>query len=104
MGKSPGKWIKTLLFRKKSSKFNFSKKAATEREAFIAVKSADRMILSGKTKNKGSLPANEETVLVLSQEDESIDETGDCNNGSWSLDTGISSLGLCSQDPWPSRR
>ncbi|CBI22170.3 unnamed protein product, partial [Vitis vinifera] len=38
MGKSPGKWIKTLLFGKKSSKSNFSKKAATEREAFIAVK------------------------------------------------------------------
>ena len=104
MGKSPGKWIKILLFGKKSSKFNFSKKAATEREAFIAVKSADRMILSGKTENTGSLPAKEETVLVLPQEDESIDETGDCNNVSWSLDTGISSLGLCSQDPRPSRR
>ena len=38
------------------------------------------------------------------QEDESIDETGDCNNGSWSLDTGINSLGLCSQDRRPSRR
>ena len=38
------------------------------------------------------------------QEDESIGETGDCNNGSWSLDTGISSLGLCSQDRRPSRR
>ena len=37
-------------------------------------------------------------------EDESISETGDCNNGSWSLYTGISSLGLCSQDRRPSRR
>ena len=38
------------------------------------------------------------------QEDESIGETGDCNNGSWSLDTGISSLALCSHDRRPSRR
>ena len=73
-------------------------------EISYAVKSTDRMILSGKTENTGSLPTKEETVLVLPQEDESIDETGDCNNGSWSLDTGISSLGLCSQDPRPSRR
>ena len=38
------------------------------------------------------------------QEDESIGETGDCNNGSWSLDTGISSLGLYSQDRRPSQQ
>ena len=38
------------------------------------------------------------------QEDESIGETGYCNNGNWSLDTGISSLGLYSQDRLSSRR
>ncbi|KAK6928218.1 IQ motif, EF-hand binding site [Dillenia turbinata] len=39
MGKSPGKWIKTLLFGKKSSKSNISKKARGQKETFIAAKS-----------------------------------------------------------------
>ena len=49
-------------------------------------------------------PAAPMETVPLQQEDELIGETGDCNNGSWSLDTGISSLGLCSQDQRPSRR
>ncbi|XP_057976894.1 protein IQ-DOMAIN 31-like [Malania oleifera] len=40
MGKSRGKWIKTILFGKKSSKSNFSKKTATKNEEFIAAKAS----------------------------------------------------------------
>ncbi|XP_062151224.1 protein IQ-DOMAIN 31-like isoform X2 [Alnus glutinosa] len=38
MGKSPGKWIKTILFGKKSSKSSFLKKSARDKEATIACK------------------------------------------------------------------
>ncbi|XP_059452844.1 protein IQ-DOMAIN 31-like isoform X2 [Corylus avellana] len=38
MGKSPGKWIKTILFGKKSSKSSFLKKSAGDKEATIACK------------------------------------------------------------------
>lgn len=38
MGKSPGKWIKTILFGKKPSKSSFLKKSATNKEATIACK------------------------------------------------------------------
>lgn len=39
MGKSPGRWIKTILLGKKSSKSNFSKsKRSDEKEALVAVK------------------------------------------------------------------
>uniref|UniRef100_A0A5B7C950 DUF4005 domain-containing protein n=1 Tax=Davidia involucrata TaxID=16924 RepID=A0A5B7C950_DAVIN len=44
MGKSPGKWIKTLLFGKKSSKSNFSKgreKVGNEKEVWVAAKAAE---------------------------------------------------------------
>lgn len=44
MGKSPGKWIKTLLFGKKASKSNFSKgreKVANEREVWVAAKAPE---------------------------------------------------------------
>ncbi|KAL5747403.1 hypothetical protein ACOSP7_024404 [Xanthoceras sorbifolium] len=44
MGKSPGKWIKTVLFGKKSSKSNNSKgreKVANEREVLVAVKASE---------------------------------------------------------------
>lgn len=40
MGKSPGKWIKTILFGKKSSKSSLLKKTATEKEATISCKAA----------------------------------------------------------------
>lgn len=38
MGKSPGKWIKTILFGKKPSKSSFLKKSTTNKEATIACK------------------------------------------------------------------
>nr|XP_043615299.1 protein IQ-DOMAIN 31-like isoform X2 [Erigeron canadensis] len=41
MGKSPGKWIKTVLFGKKSSKSNLSKDATLEKNASIKSQSKD---------------------------------------------------------------
>ncbi|CAL5441472.1 unnamed protein product [Camellia sinensis] len=44
MGKSPGKWIKTVLFGKKSSKSNFSKgreKVGNEKEVWVAAKAPE---------------------------------------------------------------
>ncbi|KAI9086497.1 hypothetical protein K1719_031581 [Acacia pycnantha] len=44
MGKSPGKWIKTVLFGKKSSKSNISKareKLVTQKESLIAPKASE---------------------------------------------------------------
>ncbi|KAK4264217.1 hypothetical protein QN277_025426 [Acacia crassicarpa] len=44
MGKSPGKWIKTVLFRKKSSKSNISKareKLVTQKESPVAPKASE---------------------------------------------------------------
>ncbi|KAF5457159.1 hypothetical protein F2P56_021285 [Juglans regia] len=38
MGRSPGKWIKTILFGKKPSKSSFLKRSATDKEATIACK------------------------------------------------------------------
>ncbi|KAL8193495.1 hypothetical protein R6Q57_026630 [Mikania cordata] len=52
MGKSPGKWIKTLLFGKKSSKSNLSKDVASEIKTSITGKAtsknydADSMVIS----------------------------------------------------------
>ncbi|KAK6924973.1 IQ motif, EF-hand binding site [Dillenia turbinata] len=50
MGRSPGKWIKTVLFGKKSSKSNLSKgreKAANEKDVWASAKAMDVNLDSG---------------------------------------------------------
>ncbi|KAF7838431.1 protein IQ-DOMAIN 31 isoform X1 [Senna tora] len=85
MGKSPGKWIKTVLFGKKSSKSNISKgseKLSKQKETYVASKALETAALSldptpntlagngvhleleNKEPEENLLPLNQETDIV----------------------------------------
>ncbi|XP_042502508.1 protein IQ-DOMAIN 31-like isoform X2 [Macadamia integrifolia] len=80
MGKSPGKWIKTLLFGKKSSKSNLSK----GREVLRTANGSDTWV-AAKT------PGVETTVDPLSSHAASV--TTDENGGDLALEKGVPSNG-----------
>ncbi|XP_022954982.1 protein IQ-DOMAIN 31-like isoform X1 [Cucurbita moschata] len=70
MGKSPGKWIKTILFGKKSSKSNLSKnreKSGNEKEVSVSVKASEATSVITHTAASEPTPNTIETNEVVSK-------------------------------------
>ncbi|CAK8565447.1 unnamed protein product [Lathyrus sativus] len=74
MGKSPGKWIKTVLFGKKSSKSNIPRgreKLVNQKEAVVASKVSEPGLALKPTTN--TIPRHEEELeLESSREAENV--------------------------------
>ncbi|TKY45802.1 IQ-DOMAIN 31 [Spatholobus suberectus] len=73
MGKSPGKWIKTVLFGKKSSKSNISKgreKPVNKKEAVVASNMLENGLALVPTPNE--IATNEEDLELENEESENV--------------------------------
>ncbi|KAJ1401645.1 IQ motif, EF-hand binding site, partial [Sesbania bispinosa] len=73
MGKSPGKWIKTVLFGKKSSKSNISKgreKLVNKKEAVVASNVSDNGLALEPTLDK--IARHEEDLEQENEESENL--------------------------------
>ncbi|KAL4344921.1 hypothetical protein AHAS_Ahas11G0226700 [Arachis hypogaea] len=73
MGKSPGKWIKTVLFGKKSSKSNISKgreKLVNQKEGVVTSKVSETDLSLDPTPN--TVAKNEEELVLENNESETV--------------------------------
>ncbi|KAI7742415.1 hypothetical protein M8C21_022896 [Ambrosia artemisiifolia] len=68
MGKSPGKWIKTVLFGKKSSKSNLSKDSTLDKKTSITI-GADSMVISSPVRH----------VINVSREHTQLEKSSSAN-------------------------
>lgn len=94
MGKSPGKWIKTVLFGKKSSKSHISKgreKIANEREVVVAARTSGTDFVSVPPVSHplpGTTERNEGNLELENKEEENIyDDEGTLLPGSQNAET-----------------
>ncbi|CAH1440923.1 unnamed protein product [Lactuca virosa] len=84
MGKSPGKWIKTMFFGKKSSKSNLSKDATSEITVSITGKtpsnnfSANSMIISSPV--RPVIDSSDHTELEKTSSDNLITDSPENDN------------------------
>ncbi|XP_019451230.1 PREDICTED: protein IQ-DOMAIN 31-like isoform X2 [Lupinus angustifolius] len=72
MGKSPGKWIKTLLFRKRSSKSNISqgRELVSQKEGAVPLKLSETDLAADPTLNSNG--RNEEDIYLEDKEAENV--------------------------------